>query len=121
MSTRKEKSLRDSSSEDSTVLPQHPTRRNSANEAGAGRGRAGGGLAGSSAYLPLQEEQVAAVLPGPLASCVRSCRLLFPARAHWAVSALWLTPQMAYPVNCEVSPTWPFLGAHLAVKSLTPK
>jgi hypothetical protein len=32
-------------------------------ETGAGRGRAGGGLAGSGAYLPLLEEQVAAVRP----------------------------------------------------------
>lgn len=81
---------------------------------GEGPGRVGGGLAGSGAYLPLQEEQVATVLSGPQASCVRSRWLLFPARAHWAAPALWLRPQMAYPVNCEVSPAWPFLEAQLA-------
>ena len=50
---------------------------------------------------------MAALLPGPLASCVRSCRLLCPARAHWAVPALWHRPQTTYPVNCEVSPGSP--------------
>lgn len=64
MSTRMEKSLSYSSSQDSTSLPQPPTEANPASEARAGRGRVGGGLAGSGAYLPLQEEQVAAVLPG---------------------------------------------------------
>lgn len=121
MSTRKEKSLSDSSTQDSIILLQQPpTLANSANEAGAGRGRAGGGLAGSNANLPLQEEQVAAVLPGPLASCIRFCRLLFPARAHWAVPALWLRPQTAYPVNCEVSPAWPFLGSAPGREEPTP-
>lgn len=120
MSTRKEKSLSDSSSQDSTNLLQPPTRANSANEAGAGRGRAGPGAAWQEAARTFRCRRSRWLLPGPLASCVRSCRLLFPARAHWAVPALWLRPQTAYPVNCEVSPAWPFLGAHLTAKSLTP-
>lgn len=42
-----------------------PLLRLPAAEAEAGRSRAGGGLAGSRAYLPPQEEQVAAVRAGP--------------------------------------------------------
>lgn len=48
-----------------------------AREGRAGRSRAGGGPAGSGAYLPLQEEQVAAMRPGPQASCARPPLLPF--------------------------------------------
>lgn len=101
MSTRKEKSLSDNGSPDSTILPQLPTRANSANEAGAGRGRARGGLAGSSAYLPLQEEQVAAVsaawAPGFL------CTLL-PAAVSRQSSLGRLSPMAQTPdgISCEL-------------------
>lgn len=100
MSTRKEKSLSDNGSQDSTILPQPPTRVNSANEAGVGRGRARGGLAGSSAYLPLQEEQVAAVLPGPPSFL---CTLL-PAAFSRQSSLGRLSPMAQTPdgISCEL-------------------
>lgn len=72
----------------------------------AGRGRAGGGLAGSGAYLPLPEEQVAAVPSWAQASCMISRWLLFPARALWAAPAgpaPWPRSPTAYRVSCEVS------------------
>lgn len=80
----------------------------------------GGGLAGSSAYLPLQEEQVAAVRAGAPGFLCAPARYCFSSEPFGSLRppgpAPWPRPPTAYPVSYEVSAGPCLLGWKEAVR-----
>lgn len=80
----------------------------------------GGGLAGSCAYLPLQEEQVAAVRAGAPGFLCAPARYCFSSEPFGSLRppgpAPWPRPPTAYPVSYEVSAGPCLLGWKEAVR-----